>query len=181
MDTISLGTLVLSSLTVIAQASIIILVLLKILRKKKAVRTLLDVFQKHAMLLAFMVALAAMLGSLFYSEIAMLEPCELCWFQRILMYPQTLLLGIALLQKKDDVRAYIIPMCVIGLLLSLYHYSLQVRAMFNPAISCPATGVSCTAGVSFAFGYISIPLMAATAFLFILVSMMLPSRSHKAR
>jgi disulfide bond formation protein DsbB len=165
MDLAQTGTLVLSTLTVLAQATIAGLVILKLMKSGALKR-----IQPFLLPLAFAVALAAMLGSLFYSVILGYIPCELCWWQRILMYPQSLMLGVMLFWKKDA-RPFVLPMSAIGLSLSLYHYGLQVASKLNPAVSCPATGVSCTAGVTFTFGYISIPLMAATAFLFILVSM----------
>ncbi|WP_082321816.1 disulfide bond formation protein B [Variovorax paradoxus] len=37
--------------------------------------------------MAFLVAFASTLGSLFFSEVMKLEPCVLCWYQRIAMFP----------------------------------------------------------------------------------------------
>jgi len=36
---------------------------------------------------AWIVSMVATLGSLFFSEIMMFPPCVMCWYQRICMYP----------------------------------------------------------------------------------------------
>ena len=41
----------------------------------------------NAILYSFLIALTGLLGSLFFSEIAKYDPCNLCWYQRIFMYP----------------------------------------------------------------------------------------------
>ena len=64
-------------------------------RKKMTNWPLYRYVAERAICLSFFLALAATLGSLFYSEIAGFEPCKLCWLQRIFMYPQAVLLGIA--------------------------------------------------------------------------------------
>src|SRR5690348_2186396 len=40
---------------------------------------------------AFVVASIATGGSLFYSQVGGAVPCEFCWFQRVLMYPLSIL------------------------------------------------------------------------------------------
>src|SRR3989344_7919790 len=61
---------------------------------------------QNGLLLAFLVALSSVFGSLFYSQIAGFAPCELCWFQRVFMYPQVLLLGFALVKKDTRIIDY---------------------------------------------------------------------------
>src|SRR6185295_7978736 len=58
---------------------------------------------KNGLVLAFLFSLASMLGSLFYSQIAGFPPCDLCWFQRIFMYPLVFLLGLALIKKDSRI------------------------------------------------------------------------------
>ncbi len=53
---------------------------------------------------SWVVALVAMLGDLYFSEIRKFIPCELCWYQRILMYPLVLILGIATFQGDTRVK-----------------------------------------------------------------------------
>src|SRR3989344_9597668 len=56
-------------------------------------------FGKNGIALAFFVSLSATVISLFYSDVVGFEPCKLCWFQRIFMYPQILILGLAWFRK----------------------------------------------------------------------------------
>ena len=96
-------TQVLSILTVIGDiliAGFLILIIYKLLSKKKVD---LDFIKENALLFAFIIALIATSGSLFYSEIAKYTPCKLCWFQRIFMYPQVILLGVALMRKARNI------------------------------------------------------------------------------
>ena len=118
------------------------------------------------MFLSFTIILFATILSLYYSEIAGYEPCRLCWFQRIFLYPQAFLFGTALLRKDKRVFTYTLPLTFLGLFIALYHTIIQ----FIPeASTCPATGVSCTAPYFIQFGYITIPVMSLTAFVFLLL------------
>jgi len=120
---------------------------------------------QHAIMLGFFVALIAVSGSLFFSEVAGYEPCRLCWAQRIFMYPQIVLLGLAWLKKDNQVVDYALSLSVIGALISLYHnyvyYTTQVADFCGLGIS----GVSCATRYFSEFGYVTIPMMALTAFL----------------
>ena len=154
--------------TIIAQLFIVaFLVYFVFFRKKK--HPIIGFFGKYGMLLAFLVALTATLGSLFYSEIAGFEPCKLCWFQRIFMYPQVLLLGLALWKHDKNIRDYALWLSGIGALIAGYHYLLQLG--LAPSIPCSAIGysVACSKVFVMNFRYITIPLMALTAFVLIIV------------
>lgn len=70
--------------------------------------------------LAWVVALVATLGSLYFSEIRGFNPCILCWYQRICMYPLVILLGIAAFRSDFGIRKYALPLAVIGWLTALY-------------------------------------------------------------
>lgn len=70
--------------------------------------------------LAWVVALVAMLGSLYFSEIRGFRPCILCWYQRICMYPLALWLGIAAFRGDLGIRRYALPLAIIGGLTGLY-------------------------------------------------------------
>ncbi|MDO8435978.1 MAG: disulfide bond formation protein B [bacterium] len=134
---------------------------------------------KKATFFSFIIALVATLGSLFYSEIAGFEPCKLCWFERILMYPESIIFGIALWRKRDA-SDYGIALSLIGIFISGYHYILQIGII--PATSCSVVGysVSCSKVFSMSFGYITIPMIAFTAFLLILLLQILKKKVQKA-
>ena len=121
---------------------------------------------KNTLLFAFVIALIATVGSLFYSEIAGYIPCKLCWYQRIFMYPLPILLGIALFKKDNKISHYVIPLSIIGGIISIYHYTTQI---LNNSVICSAESASCASKIFFSYGYITIPIMALTAFALIIV------------
>jgi len=110
---------------------------------------------------AFLVALIATLGSLYFSEIAGLEPCKLCWFQRIFMYPQAVILLVAYLKKDEGIGKYSLSLSAIGILFSAYHIYVQ---QVNAPTMCLASGPTCEVPEFLKYGYITIPVMAFTAF-----------------
>ena len=125
-------------------------------------------FTSHALLIAFGLSLGAMLGSLFYSEFAGFAPCDLCWFQRIFMYPLVLLLGVALIKKDNHIVDYVLSLSVIGLIISLYHnYMYYYNGGLNVYCLFGSSSISCIKRYVFEFGYITIPMMALTHFAFI--------------
>lgn len=150
------------SLLTIAGQAIIALVLVCLFAKGHKI---ISFIAKNAILFSFIVALTATLGSLFFSEVAGFEPCKLCWFQRVLMYPQVILFVIALYKKDKAIIDYTLWLSVIGAAIAAYHYLLQIGVA--PELTCSATGysVSCSKRFIMSFGYITIPMMALTAFL----------------
>jgi disulfide bond formation protein DsbB len=124
--------------------------------------------------IAFTAAFLATLGSLIYSDVIGYEPCKLCWFQRIFMYPQAILLGLALWKQNAAVRLYAIVLSAIGAVIAAYHYLSQLG--WNPLdLECASIGyaVSCAKVFVMEFGYITLPVMALSAFALIIVSMLL--------
>jgi disulfide bond formation protein DsbB len=128
----------------------------------------------YAIPAAFIVALLAMAGSLYFSEIAHFKPCLLCWYQRIAMYPLALILLIAAIRRDIGVRWYVIPLALIGIVISSYHYVLE----WFPEISTGACEVDnpCTAVWFREFGFISLPFLALVAFLLIITFLLIPMR-----
>ena len=129
-----------------------------------------EFIRENSLLLAFIVSLAATLGSLFYSEILGYSPCKLCWFQRILIYPQALILGIALWIGDKKVFRYVVPMSVIGAVIAFYHYLLQ-RGIVGLNTPCEVVGYSsaCSEQFMMNLGFITIPFMALVAFILVIV------------
>ena len=158
---------------VIVGQVLVVIYLVTLPGRRSWAKKLHDWFGSWALPGAFLVAALSMTGSLYFSEVAKIVPCELCWFQRILMYPQVLLLGLALLKKNRDIFYQSITLSVIGLGFSIYHYYLQRGG--NPLIPCSTVGfsVSCSQNFTLDFGYITIPLMAMTGFVMIIVAMLL--------
>jgi hypothetical protein len=118
-----------------------------------------------ALLAAFVVATLATIGSLYFSEVAHFEPCRLCWYQRIAMYPLVVILGIAAWRRDVRVRRYAVPVAVIGALIATYHYALEWLPWLDSGV-CSAT-TPCTIVWFREFGFISLPYLALSAFLLI--------------
>lgn len=133
---------------------------------------------EYMLLSMWAVALTATLGSLYFSEILQYEPCKLCWYQRILMYPLVLILGVAYAQKNVQIAMTSLIFAIIGGCISTYHYSIQ-KLSFMQA-SAPACGkVPCTGEYINYFGFITIPFLALVAFIFIAISSVIVLKSLK--
>jgi disulfide bond formation protein DsbB len=151
-------------------------------RRSPAARRSLDglrsSFGSSALLAAFVVATLATLGSLYFSEVAHFEPCRLCWYQRIAMYPLVVILGIAALRHDPGVRRYAIPLAVIGALIATYHYALEWLPWLDTG-ACSAT-TPCTIVWFRELGFISLPYLALSAFLLIVTLLWLADGSGPA-
>jgi len=114
--------------------------------------------------LAVAVTVAASLGSLYLSEVGDLTPCRWCWIQRMAMYPLAFVLLIGWFTGDRLVRRYAVPMAVLGLAASIWHYLLQQVPGLSDAESCSLT-TPCSVTYIEKFGFISIPWMAGSVFL----------------
>ncbi|ADU31248.1 disulfide oxidoreductase [Evansella cellulosilytica] len=125
---------------------------------------------EYAMLLAWGIALIATLGSLYFSEIENFIPCELCWVQRIFMYPLAITLAIAAIKKDSKQAYYTLPISLIGLSFSIYHVMLErIPALSETAEGCGI--IPCNYLYINWFGFITIPFLALIAFLSISIIM----------
>ncbi len=179
MELVGIFTQIFSVLTVIAQVATVALLISLVFLTRRA-KKFLTFFGKHAILLSFIVVLVSTLGSLFYSEIAGFTPCKLCWYQRILMYPQVLLLGMAFWKKDKRIADYSIMLSVLGGAIALYHYLLQ-RGAVSEILPCSAVGysVSCAKSFVMTYGYITIPMMALSAFALVILLMVTQKKMAK--
>lgn len=122
--------------------------------------------------LAFLTALIATLGSLFFSEIMYFIPCSLCWYQRVFMYPLVFIFLINLLYPDNKVLKYSLPLVIVGLLISIYH-NLLVLEIIPEELSPCVQGVPCSVDYLNWFGFITIPLMSFVSFFIILILLVL--------
>jgi len=114
---------------------------------------------------------------LVYSEIAGFIPCQHCWVQRIFMFPQVILFGVAWLRKDRNVLWYSLPLLMLGLVDAIYLNYLYYFSSFDAP--CDASGASCVKQYVNEFGgYISIPMLSLTAF-FALITIILVSHFYK--
>jgi disulfide bond formation protein DsbB len=120
---------------------------------------------------AWVVALVATVGSLFFSEVMLLPPCVLCWYQRIAMYPLVVILGVGIILGDRRVKFYALPVALAGLVVAVYHNLLYYGIL--PESIAPCTqGISCTSVQLEWLGFITIPLMSLTAFVLITLSLL---------
>lgn len=128
----------------------------------------------HAFLIGFVISLFALVFSLIYSNVIGFAPCELCWWQRVFLYPQVILFAIALYNEKvrkvqdEFVFLYSFFLSLVGGAVAFFQYYGQ---MFNPGIlgGCAAQGISCAQIFFVSFGYITIPMMSLTAYLVLIL------------
>ena len=133
-------------------------------------------WQQYGAYLALIPALTAMLGSLYYSEIAGFIPCTLCWYQRILMYPLTVIILVGIFSQDEFLPNYVLPFSILGMGVSFYHYLIELGVIaHSPACT---VGIPCNVRWVNYFGFITIPLMAFTAFTMITVIMAMTKRAY---
>jgi len=163
-------------LTVVANVVVVVAVVLAVSarfseRAAAGLRWLRDMVDGASLALAAIVGLVATLGSLYLSEIAHFPPCQLCWYQRIAMYPLPVILGIAAWRRDFGIRPYAIALAAIGSAISIYHYQLE-RFPDQSSLSC-SVDVPCTTVWIWRFHYISIPFMALSGFALIITLLLL--------
>lgn len=130
----------------------------------------------HNVLFALIVAVTATASSLTFSDIYHMEPCKLCIYQRIVIFPQVIILAVALWRNhKDIITDYAVALACVAIPISIFHYTLQMTdapAVHNFA-PCDVTGQapSCSSYYVIMYNYITIPMMALTASALIFILM----------
>ena len=126
---------ILAVLTIIGQVGIFVFVI-ALIRQRQAVwaARLVEQVRRRWLIFSFIIVLGAFFGSIFYSEIAGFPPCSLCWYQRIFIYPQIILLGGALIWHDRAIARYVLPLSIIGGIIALYNSYLQYGG--SPLIPC---------------------------------------------
>jgi len=126
--------------------------------------------------LAFLVSAIATGGSLFFSEVAHFVPCELCWFQRICMFPLSITTLLAALFNDRRAARYLLPLPLVGAGVSVYHLLVE-NGVVKQAQTCliSAPGGCATKWIN-EFGYVTIPTLALTGFALVL-ALFLPAVS----
>lgn len=130
---------------------------------------------EYLLYLAFAQSLAATLGSLYFSEVMLLPACMLCWYQRIAMYPLTLILGTGIVREDKNVAWYSLPLSIVGILFAAYHTALQYGWVEESLATC-REGISCSEIQINLFGFLTIPLMSLIGFIIISASLYLYRR-----
>jgi disulfide bond formation protein DsbB len=127
---------------------------------------------------AWVIALVAALGSLFFGEVMKLPPCSLCWYQRICLFPLPIVLGVGIALRDKNLFTYAAPLVLMGLGLALYH-NLIYYGIVSEALSPCTRGVPCSSRQIEWLGFITIPLMALGTFSGILGCLLMHRRRQK--
>lgn len=158
--------------------SVAALFLLFFRSKENKTNAYLDFIDKHFLVLSFFISLFSSVFPLVYSEIVHFLPCYLCWWQRIFMFPTFILFGTALWDKDKKIVRYVAPLLSLGLLISIYQNFFYYFGE-NSNLPCDASGISCYQHLVSEFGgYISIPMLALTAF-FALLTLLAVAHFYK--
>jgi disulfide bond formation protein DsbB len=124
----------------------------------------------YGVYLAMVQAWVASMASLYLSEVLGYVPCELCWIQRIFMYPIALILTLGLFKHDEGVADYALLLALPGIGFSIYHYLLQKTSLFGESSGCAVGGaVPCSFDYLDWFGVVTIPFLAGVAFFVIIV------------
>lgn len=127
---------------------------------------------------AWVIALASSLAVLFIGEVLGQAPCMLCWYQRTMMFPLSVIMAIACYRAATGIWIYALPLAMIGWLFALYHSLLFAGVVPEPIVACGA--VSCADKASNALGGIPMPYMSLLAFSAI-IALLLPYRARPVK
>ena len=119
----------------------------------------------------------ATLGSLYFSEIMKFEPCVLCWYQRIFMYPFVLWLGIAVVKRLSHCKLFFTNRKYWCLYFFISLCNSKVAAFSAAGAACGR--VPCTGEYINWFGFVTIPFLALIGFITIAVCSFIVIKTNK--
>lgn len=134
--------------------------------------------QKQALYAIFIISLFGIIGSMFFSLVMGYPACDLCWYQRITLFPLVILSFVGIVLNDPNSYKYIVGLPVIGLFIAIYQNLLYWNVI--PVALGPCTnGVSCTTKYFEIFGFITIPFIALLAFTLILIALAIFKRNSQ--
>jgi len=113
---------------------------------------------------SWLIAMLSTLASLFFSEVMELAPCVLCWYQRIFLFPLSIILVLGLFPLDTKVIKYALPLSLIGMLFTIYHCLLFYGFIPENLQPC-SQGIPCNDDSMILFGILPIPVLSLLAFL----------------
>ena len=137
-------------------------------------------YEKKMNILMFIIWVIAMLstfGSLFFSLVLEYPPCDLCWYQRIFIYPWCMIMLIAMLKKDYSIGIYVFFTSILGAVVALYH---SIMSWFpNVKMSTGCGIIPCDTAIINWFGFITLPFLSFVSFVIILICSFLMMRIKK--
>ena len=139
-----------------------------------------QILKQNSLYFAWLNVTIATFGSLFFSEVLKYPPCNLCWYQRICMFPLVVILAIGIAKNGKETLLYSFPFAFLGWIISIYHNLLYYRIITTAIVPC-SSGSSCTEKQIEIFGFLTIPLMSLIAFSIALIFLLLFKNSQKVQ
>lgn len=129
--------------------------------------------RKIPIFIAWLIAILATLGSLHFGEGQSIEPCRLCWYQRIAMYPLTILIGMIIYREDTHGILYTLPFVLIGLLISIYQTAMPFFESLRSPGAC-GEGPSCSKAFYVfpeipSLNFITLPMLSCAGFIALLI------------
>jgi disulfide bond formation protein DsbB len=112
---------------------------------------------------AWILVTIATLGSLFFSEVMGIPICELCWYQRVAMYPLVVILALGLFPYDPGVVRYAAALASVGWLIALYQVLLVIGIIPESAQPC-VQGIPCSETHISLLGFLNIPAFSFLTF-----------------
>ncbi len=122
---------------------------------------------RTATLLTFGISLSALAISFYLSEVLHHVPSPLLWYQRMALVPLIIVSGVGLVRASHKGKYYSVPVALVGIVLSLYHYIVQQTSLFGVDPEC-LPGENCYIYFQW-FGFVTLPLLFAVIFIIILL------------
>ncbi len=122
--------------------------------------------EDNSLYFAWLISLSGLLISLFTGELLRIEPCHLCWYQRIALFPLSIILGMAVYRNEIKIVPYVLPLVAIGSLIALYQVIGQKFPFLFSASTCGLVD-ECANPVFKLFGFLTFPLLSFFGFILI--------------
>ncbi len=129
------------------------------------------------MKIVFALSLLGTIISLYFSDVLGWEPCILCWYQRIALYPIVVISLVAIVWKDQKAYRHILGLSIVGAVIALVHNLLYWGVISEQSLPCK-NGVSCVTEYMELFGFITIPLLSLATFVIIAVLMFIEKKKY---
>ena len=136
--------------------------------------------KEQALIISWLIALAALLTTLYLSDIAMWPVCHLCWYQRICLYPQVIILAMAAFKDDRSIFRYTLALSGIGLIFAIYQYLMQLFPITFEGITLCGAGPSCSTLNMNWLGFITLPLISVIGFLLLIAVQAIGRQSSRS-
>lgn len=128
--------------------------------------------RQFALFMAWLIAVVALVLTLYSSIVQLLPVCHLCWYQRICIYPLVIILGIGAFVDDRRSAVYALPLAILAILLALYQYIIQWYPQLESIGIC-GLGPKCSDIHVKYLGFITYPLISMVGSIIITILLMI--------